>query len=235
MKLLIIIPAYNEGASIVATVENLKAVCPGYDFIIVNDGSSDDTSALCSAQGYPTLELPINIGLAGAFQTGMRYAFQKGYDYALQFDADGQHLPQYIEPMFEKAQEGANIVIGSRFIKVKKPKNLRIIGSYLISWTIKLTTGAAICDPTSGMRLYDREMIAEFASNINYGPEPDTISYLIKNGTCVSEVQVEMGERKAGKSYFDLGGSMWYMVKMLLSILIIQFFRLRVKSGEGRK
>lgn len=232
MKLLIIIPAHNESGSIESTVEGLKAACPDRDFVVVDDGSDDGTADICRERGYTLLSLPINTGLAGAFRTGMRYAHERGYDAAMQFDADGQHLPQYVEPLAERAADGADIVIGSRFVTIKKAKSLRVLGSYIISWTIRLTTGQKICDPTSGMRLYSRNMIKEFASGVNYGPEPDTISYLIKNGARVDEVQVEMGERTAGKSYFDLGGSLKYMVKMMLSILFIQWFRKRETHGD---
>ena len=116
---------------------------------------------------------------------------------------------------------------GSRFLTVKKPKSLRMLGSYIISWSIRLTTGRAICDPTSGMRLFNRAMVEEFAQNLNYGPEPDTISYLIKNGAVVREVQVTMGEREAGQSYLTFWRSIEYMVKMSISILLIQWFRKR--------
>ena len=121
-----------------------------------------------------------SIWLAGAFQTGLRFAAENGYDCAMQMDADGQHKPEYIAPMLAALEEGNDIVIGSRFLAVKKPKTLRMLGSYIISWSIRLTTGRAICDPTSGMRMFNRAMVEEFAQNLNYGPEPDTISYLIK-------------------------------------------------------
>ena len=173
------------------------------------------------------IDLPVNLGLAGAFQTGLRYAAENGYDCALQFDADGQHKPEYIQPMLDMLEEGADIVIGSRFLTVRKPRNLRMVGSYLISWAIRLTTGQKICDPTSGMRLFNRGMLEEFSTNLNYGPEPDTISYLIKNGAVVRELQVQMGERIAGKSYLNLVRSVEYMIKMGLSILLIQWFRKR--------
>ena len=152
---------------------------------------------------------------------------KNGYDCALQFDADGQHLPQYIQPMLDELEKGADIVIGSRFIHVKKPKSLRMLGSYLISWAIRLTTGKAVCDPTSGMWMFNRRMLEEFSSNLNYGPEPDTISYLIKNGACVKEIQVAMGERTSGSSYLNFARSVEYMLKMGLSILFIQWFRKR--------
>ena len=140
---------------------------------------------------------------------------------------DGQHKPEYIAPMLAALEEGNDIVIGSRFLAVKKPKTLRMLGSYIISWSIRLTTGRAICDPTSGMRMFNRAMVEEFAQNLNYGPEPDTISYLIKNGATVKEVQVEMGERLAGQSYLTFWRSVQYMVKMSISILLIQWFRKR--------
>ncbi|MBE5038164.1 glycosyltransferase family 2 protein [Subdoligranulum sp. DSM 109015] len=226
-KLLIVIPAHNEEENIVRVVRELITKYPQYDYVVVNDGSRDKTAALCRANGFRLIDLPVNLGLAGAFQTGLRYAAENGYDCAMQLDADGQHKPEYIEPMLEALDEGADIVIGSRFLTVKKPKNLRMLGSYIISWSIRLTTGRAICDPTSGMRMFNRAMVEEFAQNLNYGPEPDTISYLIKNGAKVKEVQVEMGERVAGQSYLNFAKSVQYMVKMSISILLIQWFRKR--------
>ena len=226
-KLLIVIPAYNEEGNIVHVVNELVAHYPQYDYVVVNDGSRDHTAALCRQNGFRLIDLPVNLGLAGAFQTGLRYAAENGYDCALQFDADGQHKPEYIQPMLDELESGADIVIGSRFLTVKKPKSLRMLGSYLISWAIRLTTGQAICDPTSGMRRFNRRMVEEFALNLNYGPEPDTISYLIKNGAVVREIQVQMGERLTGTSYLNFTRSIQYMLKMGLSILLIQWFRKR--------
>lgn len=226
-KLLIVIPAYNEEANIERVVNDLITHYPQYDYVVVNDGSRDRTAAICRANGYRLIDLPVNLGLAGAFQTGLRYAAENGYDCAIQLDADGQHRPEYIAAMLEELEDGADIVIGSRFLTVKKPKTLRMLGSYIISWSIRLTTGRAICDPTSGMRLFNRAMVEEFAQNLNYGPEPDTISYLIKNGAKVKEVQVEMGERVAGQSYLTFYKSIQYMIKMSISILLIQWFRKR--------
>ena len=226
-KLLIVIPAYNEEGSIERVVDDLIQNYPQYDYVVVNDGSRDRTAAICRSRGYRLIDLPVNLGLAGAFQTGLRYAAEHGYDCAMQLDADGQHLPRYIAPMLEELEAGADIVIGSRFITVLKPRTLRMVGSYLISWAIRLTTGQPICDPTSGMRMFNRRLLEEFAQNLNYGPEPDTISYLIKNGAVVKEVQVEMAERTAGESYLNFARSVQYMIKMGLSILLIQWFRKR--------
>ena len=226
-KLLIVIPAHNEEASIVPVVRDLIENYPQYDYVVVNDGSRDKTAALCRQNGFNLIDLPVNLGLAGAFQTGLRYAAEHGYDCAMQMDADGQHKPEYIAEMLAALEDGNDIVIGSRFLTVKKPKTLRMAGSYIISWSIRLTTGRAICDPTSGMRMFNRAMVQEFAENLNYGPEPDTISYLIKNGAKVREVQVKMGERTAGQSYLTFWRSVQYMVKMSVSILLIQWFRKR--------
>ena len=227
LKLLIVIPAYNEEGSIERVVDDLIQNYPQYDYVVVNDGSRDRTAAICRSRGYRLIDLPVNLGLAGAFQTDLRYAAEHGYDCAMQLDADGQHLPRYIAPMLEKLEAGADIVIGSRFVTVLKPRTLRMVGSYLISWAIRLTTGQPICDPTSGMRMFNRRLLEEFAQNLNYGPEPDTISYLIKNGAVVKEVQVKMAERTAGESYLNFARSVQYMIKMGLSILLIQWFRKR--------
>ena len=227
MKCLVIIPAYNEEETIVRVVENLKNNYPMYDYIVINDGSSDSTAKICRKNGYELVDLPVNLGLAGAFQTGLKYAYRNGYDYAIQFDADGQHRPEFIGPMLDKIQEGYDIVIGSRFVTEKKPHSLRMLGSNLISMAMKLTTGRRVKDPTSGMRMFNKKMIAEFALNMNYGPEPDTVSYLLKQGATIAEVQVEMDERIAGESYLNLTKSMMYMLRMLLSILLIQNFRKR--------
>lgn len=227
MKCLVIIPAYNEQDNIVRVIENLKNNYPQYDYVIINDGSADSTPEICKKKGYELIDLPVNLGLAGAFQTGLKYAYEKGYDYAIQFDADGQHRPEYIEPMLEKMEEGYDIVIGSRFVTRKKPKSLRMLGSNLISFAMRLTTGHKVKDPTSGMRMFNKKMIEEFALNMNYGPEPDTVSYLLKQGATIAEVQVSMDERTAGTSYLTLGRSMMYMMRMLISILLIQNFRKR--------
>lgn len=227
MKCLIIIPAYNEEKNIVRVVEELQSDYPQYDYVVVNDGSGDDTAKICRRQGYNLIDLPINLGLAGAFQTGLKYAYIKKYDCAIQFDADGQHRPEYIASMIEKIKEGYDIVIGSRFVEKKKPKSLRMLGSFFISAAMRMTTGCKVKDPTSGMRMFSKKMIKEFALSLNYGPEPDTISFLLKQGATITEVQADMEERIEGESYLTLGRSMNYMLRMLMSILFIQNFRKR--------
>lgn len=228
MKVLVIVPAYNEEGSIERVVENLRRNFPQYDCIVVNDGSKDRTAEICRGHHYEMLDFPVNLGLTGAFQAGMRYAYRNGYDAAIQIDGDGQHDPRYIEAMAAvMEQEKADIVIGSRFCEKKKPRSLRMFGSNLISGAIRLTTGKRLTDPTSGMRLYNREMMQIFSDQINYGPEPDTMAHLIRCGAKIEEVQVEMYERMAGTSYLNFARSIQYMVNTFFSILFIQFFRPR--------
>ncbi|MCI9558130.1 glycosyltransferase family 2 protein [Candidatus Ventrimonas sp. KK005] len=227
-RVLAVIPAFNEEANIEQVVEELTKRCPDLDYVVVNDGSTDRTEQICRDRGYSLLNLPVNLGLAGCFQAGMKYAWYKGYGCAVQFDGDGQHRPEYILPMKQKIEEGYDIVIGSRFLNKSKNFSMRMIGSRLLAGAIWLTTGVQVADPTSGMRMFNRRMIREFACNLNYGPEPDTISYLLKQGAKVAEIPVVIGERWGGESYLKPTVACRYMVRMLLSILLIQNFRKRI-------
>lgn len=231
MRTLLIIPAYNEEESLKNTVDSVIEKAPQVDFLIVNDGSKDSTAQVCRDNRYPFLDLPTNLGLAGAFQSGMKYAYRHGYDCVIQFDADGQHLPEYIAPMVDAVSD-ADIVIGSRFAESKKPRSMRMLGSNLISGAIRLTTGKVIKDPTSGMRAFNFKMIAYMANGLNCGPEPDTVSYLIKRANAkVVEVPVKMAERYAGESYLNPWRSVVYMTRMTISIFFIQLFRKRLGGG----
>lgn len=228
MKTLLVIPAYNEEESLRNTVESVRREAPSVDYIIVNDGSQDGTVRVCRENSYPFLDLPTNLGLAGAFQAGMKYAYRHHYDCAIQFDADGQHLPEYISAL-ENAIESSDIAIGSRFVDEKKPKSMRMLGSNLIQGAIKLTTGRTIKDPTSGMRAFNARMIEHMALGLNFGPEPDTVSYLIKRADAkVVEVPVRMAERFAGESYLNAWTSVKYMMRMAISILFMQLVRKRI-------
>ena len=227
MKILAIIPCYNEEGSLKNTVENFRAKNPDIDFVVVNDGSNDNTYKLCIENKYPVIDIPFNLGLSNAIQTGMCYAYNNEYEMALQFDGDGQHNPDYISEMIKKMQDtSADIVIGSRYLH-KGSLSLRGFGKRIIRVAIKITTKKNITDPTSGMRLFNREMIKKFALNINHGPEPDTLAYLINQGMIVVEIPVVMWERKAGKSYLSALTSMLYMLRMIVSIIFIQWFRVK--------
>ena len=226
MKTLLIIPAYNEEESLKTTIDSLSDL--DVDYLIVNDGSKDSTVRVCRDNRYPFLDLSTNLGLAGAFQAGMKYAYRHNYDCAIQFDADGQHLSEYVKPLIEAIKEN-DIAIGSRFVNEKKPKSMRMFGSNLISAAIRLTTGKKLTDPTSGMRAFNKRMIKQLALGLNFGPEPDTVSYLIKRADAkVVEVPVKMAERFAGESYLNPWTSTMYMLRMTISILFIQLIRKRI-------
>ena len=228
MNVLVVVPAYNEQENIVHVVEELKAKNSKVDYLIINDGSTDDTARICHERGYNLIDLPVNVGLSGAVKVGAKYAHLKGYDGFIQFDGDGQHDAEYIEEMImllEKKQ--VDIVIGSRFKNKKKNLNFRMIGNSLIEFAIKLMTGENISDPTSGMRLYGRKVMIRMANEINITPEPDTIAYLLKCKIKVQEIQVQMRERSAGESYLNLKRSLQYMLHMTMSIIFIQNFRKR--------
>lgn len=226
-KVLVVIPAYNEEKNIERVVDNLISNYGQYDYVVVNDGSTDGTRRVCRKKGYNLLDLPVNLGLGGAIKSGMKYANYNQYEYVLQFDGDGQHQAQYIETMIEKMEEtNADIVIGSRFVEKRKPLTPRMIGSQLITYAIWLTTGGKyIGDVTSGMRLFNKRMIKRFGYEMHYSPEPDTLAYLLNRGVKIEEVQVEMLERENGTSYLNFFGSLDYMWQMMFSILIFQWFR----------
>ncbi len=234
MRLLVIIPAYNEEASLPDTVRELREKAPEAEFVIVNDGSGDRTAEICRERGWPLLDLPTNLGLTGAFQTGIRYAYEQGYDAALQFDADGQHDPASIRPMAEMMErEGLDLVLGSRFLTEKRPRSLRMAGNALIEGAVALTTGRKITDPTCGMRLYGRRVMAHMAYSPVARPEPDTLAFLIRCGARTGECPVSIRERTAGESYLSLGRSFRYMAQMGMNIFVLQWVLKKEKLSGG--
>lgn len=226
-KLLIIIPAFNEADNIVSVAEELIINYPQYDYVVINDGSTDDTRKVCVNNGINMLDLPVNLGLSGAIRSGMKYANYYGYEYVVQLDGDGQHCPEYIEDMLECMDSTqADIIIGSRFKTQRKPLTARMVGSQIITYAVLLTTGGKyIGDVTSGMRLFNKKMIKMFGYRINYRPEPDTLAFLINRGVKIEEVQVTMRERAAGSSYLNLKGSFFYMLHVLFNVLCFQWVR----------
>lgn len=229
-KVLIIIPAYNEAGNIEIVVNNLIENYSCYDYLVINDGSSDNTMDICKKWGYNYLNLPMNIGLTNAIRSGFKYAYAHGYEYVVQIDGDNQHDPKYIELMLEHMGKGQNdIVIGSRFVHSKKNRNIRMLGSNMIQIAMWMTTGKTVKDVTSGMRLYNSKMIRAFACKSDLGPEPDTIAFLINCGAKIDEVQVEMRERIIGESYFSFIKSAEYMIRMLYGILVFQWLRKKEK------
>lgn len=228
-KVLIVVPAYNEALNIEKTINDIKNNTK-YDYIIINDCSKDNTQEICSKNGYNVLSLPINYGLTSGIQLGMKYAYQNDYDIVIQFDGDGQHQAKYINKLVDEIEKNnCDIVIGSRFVENKKPKTMRMLGSRVISFFIKLTTFKTIKDPTSGMRAYNKKAIEEFYNNASLTPEPDTLVYMLKKKMSIKEVQVEMSDREFGESYLKPLKSIKYMMNMIFSIL---FVRMITRSGK---
>ena len=222
MKVLLIIPAYNESLNIEKTILDVTTNT-NYDYVIINDCSKDNTKEICEKNNFNILSLPINYGLTSGIQLGMKYAYQNGYDIAVQFDGDGQHQAKYIKDLLKEIEnENCDIAIGSRFVTKKKPKSMRMIGSRLIAGTIRMTTGKKIKDPTSGMRAYNKKAIEMFVKNASLTPEPDTLVYMLKKQLKIREVQVEMSDREFGESYLNPIKSVQYMINMFFSILFIR-------------
>ena len=224
MKKLVIIPAYNEEKSILNTVQDVLDHAPGFDYVVVNDCSRDHTRQLCREHHLNLLDLPINLGIGGAIQTGYRYALEHGYDMAVQFDGDGQHDASYLQRLADKLeQDNLDMVIGSRFIENQgfQSTGLRRFGIQCFKRLIKLLYGATITDATSGMRLCNRRVLEQFSTDYPQDyPEPETVARLLRRGYRVEEVPVVMRERQAGTSSINPAKSVYYMIKVSAAILI---------------
>lgn len=224
MKILIIIPAFNESESIENVVNGMMRQAPQYDYLVINDGSTDNTLKICEENHYHYLDLPINMGIGGAVQAGYVYAYKNGYDIAVQVDGDGQHDIVYLEEMLKPLMSGeADIVIGSRFLKKEgfQSSQTRRIGIGILSFLIKITTGKRIMDVTSGFRAVNRRFIEIYAGDYptDY-PEPEAIVTAIMHRGKVMEVPVQMKARESGTSSITFNKSVYYMIKVTLAILI---------------
>ncbi len=224
MKILVIIPAYNEAENIVNTVNTLTTTCPFVDYVIINDCSRDNTAEICKEYGFNFISLPINLGIGGGMQTGYKYAVENGYDIAIQFDGDGQHNAEYIKDLIKPIEDGeADLVIGSRFINKEgfQTSFMRRFGINVLGGVLRLCGKVKITDATSGFRAASKPVI-EFFSNYyaqDY-PEPEAIIATSVSGFKVKEVPVIMNERTAGVSSINTFKSMYYMIKVTLAILI---------------
>lgn len=231
MKKLVIIPAYNESESIKKTVEDIIEKAVGFDYIVVNDCSTDNTAEICEENGFNYLNLPINLGIGGAVQSGYRYAYDNGYDIAVQVDGDGQHDPAFLGKMAEELErQQADMIIGSRFITKEgfQSSLMRRIGIVYFTGLIKLLTRTTITDPTSGLRMIGRDVITYFAKNYpkDY-PEPESVVAILKQGKKVVEIPVIMRERQGGTSSIRFTKSIYYMIKVTLAILVESIRRYR--------
>ena len=223
MKKLIIIPAYNESENIENTVKDIQKKAPDFDYVIINDCSGDNTRQICEANGFNIVNLPVNLGIGGAVQTGYKYACRYGYDIAVQVDGDGQHAPAFLNEMAETLiKEDADMLIGSRFLEKEgfQSSKIRRVGISYFTWLIKLLTGKKITDPTSGLRMINRKLIEIFAESYprDY-PEPESVVHVIKLKKKVVEIPVVMRERQGGSSSIRFFSSIYYMIKVTIAIL----------------
>ena len=224
MKKLIIIPAYNEEENIEKTVEAILRDSSGFDYVIINDCSKDNTRKICEEKGYNIVNLPINLGIGGAVQTGYKYAIRNGYDMAVQVDGDGQHDPKFLEEMASYLEKhNVDMVIGSRFIEKQgfQSSGLRRVGIRFFTCLIRVLTGKKITDPTSGLRMVGKNVLQIFSEEYpkDY-PEPETVVGILRRGMKVEEIPVIMYEREGGVSSISMKKSVYYMVKVSLAMII---------------
>lgn len=224
-RVILVIPAYNEAASIVSTMKQI--INSNYDYIIINDGSTDSTQQILERNHYNHINLLSNLGIGGAVQTGYKYAYENNYDIAIQFDADGQHDIKYIENLIKPIRDNkANLVIGSCFVdkslKNQRSSKLRRFGIHFLSNIIKLFSGKRIYDPTSGFRAIDRQVIKLFANDYPQEyPEPISNYELLRSRKYkIKEIPVTMNKRNAGKSSINARKTLYAGINVFLSILI---------------
>lgn len=226
-RIVVIIPAYNEEKTVGEVVRRVKALGQGFDVVVINDSSRDRTAQSAEAAGATVIELPYNLGIGGAVQTGFKYAVMKGYDGCVQVDGDGQHPPEEItklvEPLFA---DGPDIVIGSRF---KERTNYRIpfmraLGIKIISIFLKAVCGMTVKDTTSGFRALNRRAMTFFATEYPQDyPEPESLLFAYKKKFKVVEVSTEMRDREHGISSITPFRAAYYMAKVLLAMTVDLF------------
>lgn len=229
-KIILIIPAYNEESSIQKTIETV--INAKYNYIVINDGSTDNTAAILDKYNYNHIDLISNLGIGGAVQTGYKYAYKMGYNIAIQFDADGQHDISFVNKLTEPIiNHQANLVIGSCFIdksaKNQRSSKIRRFGIHFLSNIIKVFSSKRIHDPTSGFRAADLQVIKRFAKKypLEY-PEPISNFELLKSTNLkIKEVPVKMNKRTAGKSSINSYKTLYAGFNVLLSIIVLSLKR----------
>jgi len=223
-RTLVVVPALNEAESLPPTLARLRAGAPGFDVLVVDDGSRDGTADVARAHGVAVVSHPFNLGVGAALQTGFRYATRRGYDIVVQVDADGQHDPRDVARLVETVASGrCDVAIGSRYVAVTayRAPAARRLGMVLFSGIVRLLTRQRIADTTSGYRAYGHDVIAtcqyDFPRDF---PDAPLLIALARSGFRLLEVPVEMGERRAGRSFYTLGKSLYYPYKNLLASLM---------------
>lgn len=223
-RVLVVVPAHNEEASLPATLAEVRARAPYADVLVVDDGSRDATSRVAREAGVEVVRHPVNLGVGGALQTGFRWAVARGYDIAVQLDADGQHDPEYLRALLAPVAENrCDVSIGSRFVEAtgyRAPWNRRI-GMMLFQAVVGMAIGRRITDTTSGFRAYSRAVMEvcqhDFPKDF---PDAPLLIGLARRGFRIDEVPVRMRERQAGRSFYTLGKQLYYPYKNLLASLM---------------
>ncbi len=224
MKTLVIVPAYNEEASLPGVISDLRQHVPEADIVVVNDGSRDRTPHIARELGVKVLDLPVNLGIGGAMQAGYLYAAHHAYDVAIQFDGDGQHRADEIEKLLRPLAAGeADLVIGSRFVQGGdyKAPFFRRIGMRIFSFTLSGILSSPVTDTTSGFRAGNNRIAGYFARTYpeDY-PEVEALVLVHKQGMRIVEVPVSMRERTGGQTSITAMRSVYYMIKVLLAVFI---------------
>lgn len=228
-KTLVVIPAYNESMSIRDVVCRIKEVLPESDVLVVDDGSTDNTSAVAKSSGAMVIALPYNLGIGTAIQTGFLFAMQRGYGIVVRLDADGQHRPEDAKSLIGPILSGeADMVVGSRFLSSDgggfKSTFARRAGIRLFSTLVSLIVRKHVTDPTSGFQAMNENVVKLFAQE--YPPDYPEIEALVlanKAGFRVKEIPVKMLERKSGQSSIDFAKSVYYVLEVFISIVVSIF------------
>lgn len=223
---LLILPAHNEASNLPRVIPEARAAAPGYDLVVIDDGSRDATAAVAASLGAEVVTLPVNLGYGGAVQTGFRYAVERGYALAVVMDSDGQHDPAGIHLLAEAVLSGqADVAVGSRFrgrMAYHQPWVKRV-GMRLFAWTVAKITGREVTDPTSGFQALNHDALRFFAYDnypVDY-PDADTLLVLYYAGFRVTEVPVTMRERLSGVSMHSGWKPFYYVLKMWLAIAMV--------------
>ncbi len=236
MRVLVVVPAFNEEESLPAILAEIRARAPGVDVVVVDDGSHDGTQAAARAARVPVLALPVNLGVGAALQTGFLYALEEGYDVAVQLDADGQHDPADLPALLAPIAAGrANLSIGSRYVAGASGYHaplLRRLGMVLFSALATAVTGRPLKDTTSGYRAYDRSVMAlcriEFPQDF---PDAPLLIQVARAGFILEEVPVAMRPRTRGTSFYTWTRSLYYPYKTLLASLVLLLRRPPHRAG----
>ena len=235
-RALAIVPAYNEQDALGTVLEEIRAAEPDLQVVVVNDASVDRTAAVAARTGAVVLNLPFNVGIGGAMQTGYQYALEHGFELAIQVDGDGQHDPREIGRVLEPLLDGrADLVVGTRFVEGGGYRGTRVrrVGIRIFAAIVSLMVGQRVSDTTSGFRAVNRTALRLFAADYPHDyPEVESIVLLSRRGLRMVEVPVQMRVRETGNSSITALRAAYYMIKVLLALFIGLFRRYPTPQEE---